>query len=225
MNHYQNPYAYRKPVTSTPRVRKLELNTDEVFAAACAAQRINGQYVKAVVTGTNQKTNRQIAEDLLKDPAQIALDDREQGLRVRQYFKGLTFKVIEGKQLSDFSRNAMDIAGKDTVDSTYELAVAVSLPASYEKSSKRDDIERRIKFATGEHVGAEGDKVTLNIEVLRQLWSEKYNTWYITGITGDDQVVFFAIRTQYDVGTHLTIQGSVKNHRENSTQLKRVKLL
>jgi hypothetical protein len=221
----RNPYAYRKPVASTPRVRKLELNTDDVFAAACAAQRLNGQYVKAIAPGTTQKTNRQIAEELLKDPTQIALDDRQQGERVRQYFKGFTFKVIEGKQLSDFAKNAMDIAGNDIITSTYQLAVVVSLPASYEKSAKRDDVDRRINFARGGFVGSIGDKVTLNIEVLKQLWSEKFNTWYITGITGEDQVVFFAHRTQYDIGTMLTVQGVVKSQRDVSTQLGRVKVL
>lgn len=219
------PVYWKRPTAPTPRVRKLELNTDDVFAAACAAQRINGQYVKAIAPGTTQKTNRQIAEELLKDPTQLALDDRQQGERVRQYFKGLTFKVIEGKQLSDFAKNAMDIAGNDIITSTYQLAVVVSLPASYEKSAKRDDVDRRINFACGGFVGNLSDKVTLNIEVLKQLWSNKWNTWYITGITSEDQVVFFAHKTQYDIGTMLTIQGVVKSQRETSTQLGRVKVL
>lgn len=223
MNHYQNPYAYRAPV-NVARVRKVTFNTDDVFAAACAAQRINGQYVKAVAPGLKQKTNRQIVEELLTDPTQIGLDDRQQGEHVRQYFKGLTFKVLEGKQLSDFNKSAMDIAGSDDVVSTYQLAVAVSLPATYEKNSKRDDVDRRIKFATGGYVGEIGEKVMLNIEVLKQLWSEKYNTWYLTGITAEEQVVFFALRTQYDIGTHLTIEGVVKSQRETSTQLNRVKV-
>ena len=198
--------------------------TVTVLELACAAQRINGQYVKAVAPGLNQKTNRQIAEELLQDPTQITLADRQQGESVRTYFKGLAFKVIEGKQLSDFSKNALDVAGRDTIETTYQLAVAVSLPATYEKSNKRDTIDRRINFARGGYVGSIGEKVLLNVEVLKQLWSEKYNTWYLTGITAEDQVVFFAIKTQYDIGTHLTIEGTVKSQRETSTQLSRTKV-
>jgi hypothetical protein len=220
------PVYWKRPTAPTPRVRKLELNTDDVFAAACAAQRINGQYVKAIAPGTTQKTNRQIAEELLQTPTLLITDeDRTQGLRVRQYFNGLAFKVIEGKQLSDFSKNAMEIAGSDTITSTYQLAVAVSLPATYEKSAKRDTVDRRINFARGGYVGNAGEKVTLNIEILKQLWSNNYNTWYLTGITSDDQVVFFAHKTQYDIGTMLTIQGVVKSQRDTSTQLNRVKVL
>jgi hypothetical protein len=196
-----------------------------VFAAACAAQRINGQYVKSIELGTGQKTNRQVVEELLQDPTQISVDDRIQGERVRQYFKGLTFKIIEGKSLSDFSKNALEIASNDVVTSTYQLAVVVSLPQTYEKSSKRDSVDRRIRFANGGFVGNIADKVTLNIEIVKQLWSNNYNTWYLTGITSEDQVVFFAHKTQYDIGTHLTIQGVVKSQRDNSTQLNRVKVL
>jgi hypothetical protein len=218
--YWKRPSGYG--VTPAPRVKKLELSTDQVFAAACAAQRINGEYVKA--TGI-KKTNRQITEELLQDPTQITVDDRIQGENMRKYFKGLTFKVIEGKQLSDFAKNALEIASNDVVTSTYQLAVVVSLPQSYEKASKRDDVDRRIRFAQGGFVGNIADKVTLNIEIVKQLWSNNYNTWYLTGITTEDQVVFFAHKTQYDIGTMLTIQGVVKGQRETSTQLSRVKVL
>lgn len=227
--HEPRPVYWKRPsgygVTPNPRVKKLELNTDQVFAAACAAQRINGQYIKAVVTGSGQKTNRMIVEELLQDPTQITVDDRIQGESMRTYFKGLTFRVIEGKQLSDFSKNAMEIATNDMITSTYQFAVAVSLPQTYEKSNKRDTIERRINFARGGYAGVIGEKVTLNIEVVKQLWSNNYNTWYLTGITTEDQVVFFAHKNQYDIGTHLTITGVVKSQRETSTQLSRVKVL
>lgn len=221
--YWKRPSGYG--VTPASRVKKLELDTSQVFAAACAAQRINGSYIKAIAPGLNQKTNRQLVEELLQDPTQITVDDRIQGENMRKYFKGLTFKVIEGKQLSDFAKNAMEIATSDMVNSTYQLAVVVSLPQTYEKSTKRDTVDRRINFARGGYVGVTGQKVTVNIEVLKQLWSNNYNTWYLTGITAEDQVVFFAHKTQYDIGTHLTIQGVVKGQRETSTQLSRVKVL
>jgi hypothetical protein len=220
----RNPYAYRKPAFGASKVT-MSFNADDVWAVACAAFRINGSYVKAIAPGTTQKTNRQIAEELLKDQSLVTSDDRAKGQLARQYYKGLTFKVIEGKTLNDFNKNAMEIASLETITTTYQLAIIVSLPASYEKSSKRDDVDRRINFARGGYVGVVGEKVSLNIEVLKQLWSEKYNTWYLTGITTEDQVVFFACRENFDIGTHLTITGSVKGQRETSTQLNRVKVI
>jgi hypothetical protein len=53
----------------------------------------------------------------------------------------------------------------------------------------------------------------------------KWNTNYVTGITTDDQVVFFAYKEALDIGKVLNITGTVKAHRDNSTQLNRVKVI
>jgi hypothetical protein len=91
--------------------------------------------------------------------------------------------------------------------------------------SKRDETERRVQWARGGSVGVVGEKVTLNIEVLKSIWSQKWNIWFITGVTLEDQVVFFSCKENFDVGTHLTITGNVKGDRDNSTQLNRVKVI
>lgn len=220
---YRNPYAYRKPVKQVPKPA-LNFNTDDVFAASAAAFRINGSYVKAIAPGIEgQKTNRMIVEELLADPTKIGAEDREQGEIVRRYYKAFTFKVIEGKSLNDFTKTAMMVADRDVVTSRYDLAVIVSLPASYEKNAKRDNVDRRIKWAQGGFIGTPGDKVELTIEVVKQLWSQNWNTWYLTGITDQDQVVFFSFKKQIDIGSKIKIQGKVKGHRDSSTQLSHVK--
>lgn len=224
MNYYQNPYAYRKPVARTPKVI-VTYNADDVWAAAVQAQAINGQYIKAVDTDSTRQTNRQIVEELLKATAQITQENREMGVTVRNYFKGLTFKLLEGKTLNDFNNTAMTIASKDAITGNYDLAVIISLPATYEKSSKRDSVDRRINFARGGYLGDLGDKVTVEMEVVKQIFSQKWNTWYITGLTDDDKVLFFAYKSDMNIGDRVTIQGTVKTFRDNSTQLNRVKVI
>lgn len=223
----RNPYAYRKPATKTPKVT-INHHADDVWAAAVQAQRINGRYIKNladVAEGQTAKTNRQIVESLLADTSGITDEDREQGKKVRSFFQAYTFKILQGKALSEFNNTAMLISNRDVITSVYDIAVIASLPSGYERGTKQQSVAQRINFARGGYIGEVGIKVSLNIEVLKQMWSEKWNTWYLTGITDEDQVVFFAIRTQYDIGTHLTIQGAVKAHRDNSTQLNRVKVL
>ena len=221
---YRNPYAYRKPVTRTLKVT-VTYNADDVWAAAVQAQSINGQYIKSITTGTNNKTNRQIVDSLIANPTQITQESRDKGQSVRQYFKGLTFKVLQGKQLNEFNQTAMTIANRDTITSNYDLAVIVSLPATYEKSSKRDEADRRVNFASGGYLGTIGDKVTAEIEVVKQVWSQNWNTWYVTGITDDDKVLFFAYKQTINIGDRVTIQGTVKGQRDTSTQLNRVKVI
>lgn len=221
----RNPYAYRKPMNRAPKVT-FNYNADDVWAAAVQAQYINGSYIKALGPDIpNHKTNRQIVNELLVDTTQITQESRDKAVLVRQYFKGLTFKVLQGKKLNEFNNTAMTIANRDNINSKYDLAVIVSLPATYEKSAKRDDIDRRINFASSGYVGTIGDKVTVQIELAKQFWSKNWNTWYITGLTDDDKVLFFAYKKQMNIGDRVTITGTVKGTRDNSTQLNRVKVV
>lgn len=210
--------------------RVLNFNADDVWAAACQAQRINGSYVKLSMISEsdpaiNQQSNRQIVEGLLADTSNISDEDREQGKKVRQYFQGFTFKILQGKALSEFNNTAMLIANRDVITSLYDVAVIASLPNSYEKSVERDNVDRRINFARGGYLGVIGDKVSIEIEVVKQIWSQKWNTYYITGITDDDKVLFFASKVNIEIGDRVKIQGAVKAHRDNSTQLNRVKVI
>jgi hypothetical protein len=222
---YRNPYAYRRPVNRAPKVN-FNYNADDVWAAAVQAQAVNGAYIKAIAPGIAQhETNRMLVERLLKDTSQITQESRDKGIQVRKYFQAFTFKVLQGKTLNDFSKTAMDISNRDVITSTYDLAVIASLPASYEKSTARDNVDRRINFARGGTLGTIGDKVTIEIEILKKVWSVKWNTHYITGITDDDKVLFFSYNHNIEIGDRVTIQGIVKSHTDNSTQLNRVKVI
>lgn len=223
---YRNPWAYRQP-TKKYMPMKLNFNSEDVWAAAWQAYVTNGnEYVKAIVPDIpNHKTNRMIVEELLADTTKITQESRDQGLIMQRYFHGLTFKMIEGKSLTPFLQGAYDAACKNTITTKLELGIIASLPATYAKMYKRDETERRVQWARGGSVGVVGEKVTLNIEVLKSIWSQKWNIWFITGVTLEDQVVFFSCKENFDIGTNLTITGNVKGERDNSTQLNRVKVL
>ena len=166
-----------------------------------------------------------IAERLLADPFSITDEAREEGKKVRAFYQAFTFKILQGKRLSEFDNTAMLIANREVIDSTYDVAVICSLPSCYERGVKRQSVEQRISFATGGYVGAVGNKVSTAIEVLRSVYSEKWGTHYITGINSDDQVVFFAFKDDLPIGKFFDIYGTVKAHRDNSTQLNRVKVI
>ena len=215
---------YQKPV--------LNFNADDVWSAACQAQQVNGAYVKLSVLSEfdpsmDRKSNRQLLESLLSDTTQITDENREQGKKVRKYYQAFTFKILKGIKLSEFDNTAMLISNRDVINDNYDVAVIASLPSCYERGVKRDNADQRVKFATGGYIGNISDKVTVTIEVLKTVYSQKWNTNYFTGITSDDQVVFFAYNGtgKLDIGDTYTIQGTVKSHRDNSTQLNRVKVV
>jgi hypothetical protein len=166
-----------------------------------------------------------IVEQLLADLSSITDEDREQGVKVRAFYQAYTFKILQGKQLSDFDNTAMLIANRDVITGNYDVAVIASLPSCYERGVVRQSADQRINFATGGFIGKANDKVTASIEVLKSVFSMKWNTNYVTGITTNDQVVFFAYKEALDIGKVLNINGTVKAHRDNSTQLNRVKVI
>lgn len=208
---------YQKPV--------LNFNADDVWGAAVMAQRINGSYIKAIAPGVEQQTNRQIIEGLLADPFIITDEDRDEGKKVRAFYQAYTFKILQGKQLSEFDNTAMLISNRDVITSNYDVAVIASLPSCYERGVKRQSVDQRVTFAKGGFISAVGNKVSVTIEVLKSIYSQKWATTYITGITSEDQVVFFAFKEALEVGKMFDIYGTVKSHRDNTTQLNRVKVI
>jgi hypothetical protein len=225
LGHEDDDTPDTKTVFRVKTEPKINFQADDVWAAACQAQQVNGTYVK--LGHETQNTNRQIMFRLLEDTNQITDENREQGKKVRQYYQAFTFKILKGIKLSDFYNNAMVISNRDMITANYDIAVIASLPQSYECGMKRANVDQRITFATGGYIGQPSDKVTLNIEILKMNYSQKWNTTYFTGITSEDQVVFFAYNhiDRLEIGDTYTIQGTVKTHRDNSTQLNRVKVI
>jgi hypothetical protein len=208
----------------------------DVWAAACAAQRINDGYVKEPVYNYTsgapvlvKRRNRDIMMEFLQNPQQLLVEDVEAGEQVRDYLrKDLTFRAIKGKLTEFDSATSKCLAVDDrfyTVTHRYELAVVAALPNSARRQEQRQTADSRIQFATGGFIGRAGDKITANIEVISCVYSQQYNIYWIRGITAQDQPVLFSNKERFDAGQFLTIQGKVKAHRDNLTQLNYVKVL
>jgi hypothetical protein len=228
------PRGGRRPQTQP----QIGYSVSDIWAAACAAQRVNGGYYKESsyqwdeATNANKlvkRRNRDVMMEFLQNPHQLLVEDVEAGEQARDFLqKDLTFRALKG-QLTEFdSATSRCIAIQDrfyTVSHRYELAVTAALPNSVRRSQDRQNTEQRLKFAQGGLIGKPGDRVTANVEVLSANYSQQYNIFWIRGVTDQDQPVTFSNKEKFDVGTHLSIQGKVKAHRDNLTQLNYVKVL
>lgn len=205
-------------------------NTETVFAAACYADRINcGEYVKFSVApdehGNPQKINRELMNMALADNTLITDADRDAGEAVRRHYHSLTFKILKGIRLSEFDNAAMLIANKEQTAGNYDIAVAASLPSCHRRAMARDQANAKVAFATGGFIGTVGDKVSLTCEVVKANYSQQWGVFFITAITSQDQPIFFSYKKSIDAGASINIQGTVKAHKDNSTQLNRVKVI
>jgi hypothetical protein len=236
---YDEPVQnYKRAPARTNTVLQVGYSVSDVWAAACAAQRVNGGYFKEFVyewdeTAGMQKLakrrNRDVMLEFLQNPDRILVDDIEAGEKLREYLEqDITFRALKG-QLTDFDNSTKQcLAVKDrfyTVSNRYELAVVAALPNSARRSQERQTADQRIQFAQGGLVGKPGDQVTVNIEVIRSFYKKEFNIFFITGITDQDQVVTFGFKENFDLGTSITIRGKVKSHRDKTTQLNYAKVL
>jgi len=198
-------------------------NADDVWTAAVVAQRINCGYDKV---GTESKpSNRSLMLQALEKMIPVTEDDRELAAKVRKYYQAKTFKVLQGVKLSEFDNNAMVLANRDGLGGNFDLAVVCSLPSCYERSVKRDQIDNRLGQASGGFIGAVGDKIIRTVEVIKCNYSMQWNCYFVSVLTTDDEPAFFSLKSQAEIGTVMMIQGTVKAHRDNITQLNRVKVI
>ena len=220
-----------------PRV-SVSYSISDVWAAACAADRVNGGYFKEdrFEYSDNQpprlvnRRNRDVMMQFLSHPGQLLVEDVERGEQCREFLNSdLTFRTLQNKTTSfdDAVRKVLAIEERfDTQTDRYELAIVACLPASVDRSQARQTVDQRMQFARGGLIGTVGNKVVLkDVEILSANYSQQYNIYWIRGITDQDQVVMFSNKESFDAGSHLTIQGKVKAHRDNLTQLNYVKVL
>lgn len=239
---YYRPTSYYRPAYNMTRTAKTHTPGDlfpvaTVWAAACAAQRINGRYIKqdefnypeggqAVLTATASRT---IMKELLANPDRLTAQDFEQGAECKTFLQNdITFRALKNKLTEFDSATSKVLAVEENFDSAqhkYELAVIASLPASRTRALERQATDSRVRQATGAYVGAVGDKVALDVEVIKTNYSQQWNTWYATAITSDNRAVFFAFREQLTIGNSILIKGTVKAHRSGTTQFNRVKIV
>lgn len=205
--------------------------TIDVLASACAAQRVNQKYVKFPdqlrddqITRYD-KTNRELVYIFLEDQSNITDVDRELAETIKNFYKGYTFKLLSGAYLSDFDRNIIKILEEEFTTEGYNVALLASVPSSYIKAKQRDDADRRIRQGLGGYVGTIDERLNLQIEVVKCIFSQKWGIYYITGITSSEQVVYFGYKQEVTIGTVLNIVGNVKRQQNDSTQLNRVKII
>ena len=225
-----NPFAYRKPMVKKIPVNVTLVTADQVWAAAAAADRINdGFYYKETQYNQDEtikfEPNRVVLRRTLNENS--ATDaDRELGRQARAWHRGQLLMTALKRPLSEFENTLSKAATIDEFAlevNQLEIAVVSSQIRSYRTGVAH---EQRMWGTDTSPVAAVGAKVECQVEVVKSVYSQNYNTNYIRAVTVDTRkVVMFTFREGWDVGTVLTIRGTVKAHREDCTQLNRVKVL
>lgn len=232
---YESPRQTWKP-KSKPQGDVYSV--DNVWGAACAAQRINGGYVKDTEfrfdenqnrTVIAKLRNREVMLSILVNPAVLTVEDIAQGQECRKFLQqDLTLRGLKS-QLTEFDLNvAKTLAVNEEFNTAVhklELALVACLPASQARAIARQETQSRVRQTTGGYVGAVDSKVELDVEVVSANYSQSYGIFWVTAITQDNQAVFFSYKSKLTTGSWIQIKGTVKAHRDGKTQLNRVKVI
>ena len=208
----------------------LNYTADQVWAAACAAYRVNGGYLKhpevndqGVIT---RHTNRDLVRRYLLDAGEhyVTAADRRQGTKCRlDLLKQATMSALRNRA-TEWDLLTAEMAGLEKITTDYEVSVITAMPKSHAQNLTRESVDGRLAYCDSTPVAPVNHRVDIVGEVVRSNYSSQYNTHYVTVITDDNRQVFFAYRERIEPGANIRICGRVKRHADRATQLSRVKI-
>jgi hypothetical protein len=214
--------------------------SDDMLAAAVIAYNVNDkEYIKVeerlvyddvskkyIDNPKYKRKNIAIIEEFLKDATGVTDDVREEVVKIKQFFQNtLTVKILTDDWLNDFDSKVMAIASEVRVSAKL-LAIAAYMPKYYETERIRQETASRLANSVRDYVADIGSRVSTNIEVVNGNFSLKYNCWFFTAMTENENRVFFAYSgsTTIEVGKHYAVKATVKRHEPDfTTVLSRVK--
>jgi hypothetical protein len=237
MYNYQarsNPFAYRRPMAKKIPVNVTLVTADQVWTFAATADRINGgQYYKESQRSADgqcviKEANKLMIRRWLTEGycGEDTAEDRELGASARAWHRGQLLMTALKRPLTEFEDTLSKSAGMDEFAlevNQLEIAIIASQIRSYRSGLAE---EQKMWGTDTTPLAPVGTKVLATVEVIKSVYSQNYNTNYIRAVTIEDRkVVMFNHREKFDEGTVVAIRGTVKAHREDCTQLNRVKVL
>jgi hypothetical protein len=224
----------RRPQAST--TNEMVWAPATVWAAAAHAHRINqGEYLREPeylrdaegmpTLDIAQHPNRVIIIEALMDQSRITDADRELGSRAQDWHsRNLMMRALKGT-LSDFDQvlqRALILEAFSLHRDRTEIAVIASQIRAYEQGVQMQEVMDGILREPLADIGA---KVDANVTVVKSVYSQNYDVWFITAVTESRHAVFFSYRDRWPNGERLRVRGTVKAYRDLSTQLNRVRIV
>jgi len=205
---------------------------DQVWGAAAAAQRINGEYLKEdkgryTDDGyvLDKRANKAMVKQWLRDNdfTQVTEVDYAAGRTARDHFKSYTLLALAGK-LNDFQATAMKLAAKDefTGRDMYDFSVISCLPSVAIRDQERTELKREI-YSAQPLAAAVGETVIGDITVISSRYNVNFNKYRIQARLNESFVDFWFSK---ELTGELRVKAKVKALRaDNTAQLNYVKVL
>jgi len=207
--------------------------TQNILELACAAQRINGDYLKTnesvfdkdgkfLFVKHDNKTLIRNALGLVTlgndepefkvHPITVLEEDRVTAEEIRKYFRRLMFSAIKGE--NEFQIEVNTILNEDQVSGN-KIGYVACLPSVYLRDRTRSSFEKRSKDLDDGYIA---DKDTWihnkDCEILQCIRSKNFEAFNVDAIINNKLVSWFT-KFELKQGPAIIIKGKVKDHSHN----------
>jgi len=225
---------------------KKEFPIQQVLELACAAQRINGAYIKEGeniyaedgVFMYSKKTNKMLMLCTLepaiwttdpKDapmPLKVLPEDVALAEEIKKHFRKFMFSAIEGT--NDFQTNINSILGSDTVKQN-QFGYVACLPSVQARDVAQLQVKKAARSVEEGFLGKEGDRLAdLDCEILEVIKSKNFTGWNICAIINNKMASWMS-QVELKKGPCVIVKAKVKaqgkhwKHQNDETRLNFVK--
>ena len=223
-----------------------EFPTQQVLELACAAQRINGAYIKEAenvwaddgVFMYSKKTNKMLmlctSDPTIwtadpKDapmPLKVLPEDTAQAEEIKKHFRKFMFSAIEGE--NDFQTNINTILSGDTVKQN-QFGYVACLPSVHIRDVAQTKVKRAAQKVEEGPLAEIGSTIKdLDCEIISSVKSKNFEGWNIDAII-NNKMVSWMNKTDLNLGACVIVKAKVKDcnkhwkHSNDVTRLNYVK--
>ena len=219
-----------------------EYPTQQVLELACAAQRINGEYVKesvavyaddGVVMYTKYPNkflmlytldDKMIVSDV--KALKVEPEDVAQAEEIQKYYKRLMFAAIDGS--NEFLTSINSILNSETVKEN-QFGYVACLPSVQSRDAVHNQVKKAARTVEEGFLGKEGDRLAdLDCEILEVIKSKNFEGWNICAIINNKMASWMS-QIELKRGPCVIVKAKVKaqgkhwKHENDETRLNYVK--
>jgi hypothetical protein len=206
-----------------------EFPTQQVLELACAAQRINGAYIKEAegvyTTDGVYMYSKQMNKILMLctlEPAIWTADPKEAPMplrvlaedivlaeEIKTYYKRLLFAAIEGE--NDFQTNINTILSGEMVKQN-QFGYVACLPSVYVRDRAQNKVKKAARAVDEGHVAEIGAQLKdLDAEIISSVKSKNFEGYNIDAII-NNRMVSWLNKTNLNLGACVIVKAKVKDH-------------
>ena len=224
----EKPSYSRKTFNHKDNVPLKTVSTQEALAVACAAQRINGGYIKDTRRFSEPDNKTQFAnKEIVKfayhgDPTYLPMDyvapipTEEDYVQVAEIQKWMRRYVMLGLgDVDDFKRDMINSVSADVVP-VNNLGRIAFIPEFVKRDQHETGLtkEIRIEYRDSQYLGKEKDVVEGVVKILDKHYSQQWESFnYVAVIDGN--LVSFMNKFEHNIGEMKRIKAKVKAQGKN----------